>query len=68
MSTTHKGAAILRPLLSLLLAAWLLADSQPRFCWFSDGWRGSGSYNCETGPWVKEYEQQQVPRRRELQT
>jgi hypothetical protein len=47
-----------------LLAALLIA-SRPEFCWFSDGWRGSGYYNCEHGPWVKEYDQQHMPRRRD---
>jgi hypothetical protein len=50
----HDGA------ITLLLAA-LLMTSRPEFCWYSDGWRGSGYYNCDTGPWVKEYDQQYVP-------
>ena len=49
--------------MTLLLAAWLVA-SRLEFCWYSDGWRGSGYYNCKLGPWVKEYDQQQMPRRR----
>jgi len=49
--------------MTLLLAALLIA-SRPEFCWYSDGWRGSGYYNCKLGPWVKEYDQQQMPRRR----
>jgi hypothetical protein len=45
-----------------MLFALVLVASQPSFRWYSDGWHGSGYYNCETGPWVKEYDQQQVPR------
>ena len=48
-----------------MLFAIVLIASQPQFCWYSDGWRGSGYYNCATGPWVKEYDQQQVPHRHE---
>ena len=48
-----------------MLFAIVLIASQPQFCWYSDGWRGSGYYNCATGPWVKEYDQQCVPRCRE---
>jgi hypothetical protein len=48
-----------------MLFAILLMASRPEFCWYSDSWRGSGYYNCKLGPWVKEYDQQQVPRRRD---
>jgi hypothetical protein len=50
-----------------MLFALLLLASQPQWCWYSDGWHGSGHYDCDLGPWVKEYDQLHVPTSR-LQT
>jgi len=52
------------PMTRLLFAALRLGDSQPRFCRYS-GWHSSGYYDCRFGPWQRDEQTVEPPRRRE---
>jgi hypothetical protein len=44
----------------MLFAILLIATQQ---CWFSDGWHGSGYYDCRFGPWQRDEQTVEPPRR-----
>jgi hypothetical protein len=44
----------------MLFAVLLIAAQQ---CWFSDGWHGSGYYDCRFGPWQRDEQTVEPPRR-----